>query len=124
MGLDMYAFSAPFSSIECDVDFDTDKLPGLDVIHRWHKHPDLHGWMEELYYAKGGAKRFNCVPVCLTHEDLDRLELAIRTGTLPKTQGFFVGESDGSEITDDLVFITKARVALDAGYAVIYDSWW
>jgi hypothetical protein len=56
--------------------------------------PNLHGWMESLYCEKGGtADSFNCVNLQLTARDLDRLETAIRSGTLPLTQGFFFGES-------------------------------
>ena len=25
-------------------------------IAYWRKHPNLHGWMEDLYYKKGGIK--------------------------------------------------------------------
>jgi len=62
---------------------------GNDAIelHYWRKHPNLHGWMESLYYEKGGtADNFNCVNLQLTARDLDRLETAIRGGTLPLTQ--------------------------------------
>lgn len=124
MGLDMYAFSAPATAIAQDVDFETKELAASE-LHYWRKHPNLHGWMEQLYIAKGGAQAtFNCVPVRLTPEDLDALELAIRSGDLPPTSGFFFGESDGSEIEDDLAFIAKAREAIAAGLAVFYDSWW
>jgi hypothetical protein len=90
MGLDMYA-STLMQAPKSDVDFD-----GNDAIelHYWRKHPNLHGWMESLYYEKGGtADSFNCVNLQLTARDLDRLETAIRGGTLPLTQGFFFGES-------------------------------
>lgn len=125
MGLDMYAFSAPSHTIAKDVDFDTNDLPELSELHCWRKHPNLHGWMEQLYYAKGGKKEcFNCVPVRLTLDDLAELELAITSGNLPPTSGFFFGASDGTETSDDLAFIAKAREAIEAGNAVLYDSWW
>ena len=56
MGLDMYA-STLVQAPKSDVDFD-----GNDAIelHYWRKHPNLHGWMESLYYEKGGtAGSFN-----------------------------------------------------------------
>lgn len=81
--------------------------------------------MEKLYYAKGGrAESFNCVPVVLTLHDLDVLEADLHSGNLPDTAGFFFGESDGTEIEDDLAFIAKAREAIADGYTVYYDSWW
>ena len=66
----------------------------------------------------------SCVNLQLTSEDLDQLETAIRNHSLPSTSGFFFGSSDGSEITDDLSFVAKAREALAAGLTVFYSSWW
>ncbi|WP_457663197.1 phosphoglycerate kinase [Sinorhizobium medicae] len=104
------------------IDFKVDEAVEL---HYWRKHPNLHGWMEQLYRAKGGTKPdFNCVALQLTAEDLDKLEQAIREDALPQTSGFFFGASDGSEKEDDLAFVAKAREALSTGHTVIYDSWW
>ena len=98
---------------------------GATEIHYWRKHANLHGWMEKLYREKGGsAHEFNCVAVALTREDLDRLEGDIKAKRLPYTTGFFFGESDGSELDDDLSFIAKAREALSARLTVYYSSWW
>lgn len=125
MGLDMYAFTAPATAVTQDVDFDLSTIDGIGELHYWRKHPNLHGWMRELYYAKGGTGRdFNCDPLRLTLEDIEALEQAIRNGALPDTSGFFFGETDGTEQEDDLQFITKARAAIENGFAVCYDSWW
>ena len=63
MGLDMYA-STLLKAPPSDVDFDCDDA---FRIHYWRKHPNLHGWIESLYYEKGGtADSFNCVNVKLT----------------------------------------------------------
>jgi len=103
-------------------------LAGSTLLHRWHKHPDLHGWMERRWkgmrwYQR--ARMFNSEErVPLTVQDLDDLEHAVRHGHLPKTTGFFFGESDGSEQEDDLEFIAKARAELAAGKFVYYTSWW
>ncbi|MFZ1745876.1 MAG: hypothetical protein WAU17_08145 [Nitrospirales bacterium] len=121
MGLDMYAFARTRKPRK-PVDFD---MSGAEEIHYWRKHPDLHGWMEELYRAKGGkADSFNCVPVVLTHEDLDELARAIGSFELPDTTGFFFGESDGTETDDDLQFIKTAREAIAKGLTVFYYAWW
>ena len=124
MGLDMYAYSAPATSIVQDTDFDIDALPERTRIHYWRKHPNLHGWMQDRYVDKGGEEVFNCVPVRLSSDDLDELETAIKAGELPDTTGFFFGSSDGSETNDDLAFIAKARAAIAEGNAVFYSSWW
>ncbi|GHF70152.1 phosphoglycerate kinase [Seohaeicola zhoushanensis] len=121
MGLDMYA-KITAEKLDTEVDF---TVTESTEIHYWRKHPDLHGWMEQLYFDKGGsADCFNCVGVVLTAFDLDRLEKAIHAKELPDTAGFFFGDSDGSECDDDLAFIAKARQAIVDGYTVYYDSWW
>ena len=76
------------------------------------------------YREKGGTKDFNCTNLQLTSDDIDALERAITSGTLPETCGFFFGASDGSEREDDLEFIAKARSALAKGFCVYYHSWW
>ena len=81
--------------------------------------------MEALYRAKGGVEDyFNCVNVALTDEDLNRLEHAIRNDGLPVTDGFFFGESDGSEKNGDLDFLDKARAAIAEGKRIFYRSLW
>jgi len=121
MGLDMYALTMPEEPASA-VDF---RAEHHNELHYWRKHPNLHGWMEKLYREKGGAdSSFNCVPVVLTADDLDRLEADIKGGYLPCTSGFFFGESDGSELDDELAFIVKARDAMQRGLTVYYTSWW
>lgn len=121
MGLDMYALTTrqqPASPVDFEVE-------GGTHLHYWRKHPNLHGWMENLYREKGGqAPDFNVVPLQLTREDLDRLEADIRGCRLPQTDGFFFGRSDGTEVEEDLQFIAKAREALAAGLTLIYAAWW
>jgi hypothetical protein len=121
MGLDMYAYTTTntIPAVDCAAQEDAEEL------FYWRKHPDLHGWMEQLYRSKGGeAEQFNCVGVRLDTADLDALERAINGNGLPKTQGFFFGVSDGSEKPNDLAFIHKARDALASGRSVLYASWW
>ena len=122
MGLDMYAYITP-TQLAAEVDFADP--PDVQRIHYWRKHPDLHGWMQQLYFKKGGAAdSFNCVNLALSAHDLDKLESDIRNRCLPDTSGFFFGDSDGSETEDDLAFIASARAALARGFALYYSSWW
>lgn len=121
MGLDMFAFTMK-AQPPSDVDF---IVKANRELHYWRKHPDLHGWMRRLYREKGGADAdFNCAPLRLTSDDLNRLAEAIRTRRLPQTSGFFFGESDGTELEDDLQFVAKAREALAIGLTVCYSAWW
>ena len=91
----------------------------------WRKHPNLQGWMQELYYEKGGEGEFNCVDVELTLGDLDALEEALDESALPETVGFFFGTDSGDYYAEqDREFIREARAAIKQGYTVVYNSWW
>ncbi len=123
MGLDMYAFVT--DERVAAVDFcEPDRF---EELHYWRKHPNLHGWMEALYKAKGGKNpQFSLSAVKLESANLDRLEAGIRDGRLPETHGPFFGESSGSkeERQGDLEFVSKARQALTDGKTVFYVAWW
>ncbi len=122
MGLDMYAYATD-EKLESETDFDlTDEAV---QFYYWRKHPNLHGWMERLYRLKGGEEiDFNCVTVVVTATDLDVLEAAVRENRLPKTEGFFFGESTPEDREDDLAFIAEARARISEGDTVFYTSWW
>jgi hypothetical protein len=126
MGLDMYAFSTK-AKPKTEVDFETKNFEPQDEVAYWRKHPNLHGWMQNLYDMKGGTSSdFNGDCVVLDNEDLDNLEADIREGNLPDTSGFFFGESSNGdeENENDLLFVTKAREAISEGKTVYYTSWW
>jgi hypothetical protein len=106
-----------------ELDYET-PIVGAKEIAYWRKHPDLHGWMENLYREKGGReKSFNGDLVVLTLKDLDRLEEDILRKNLPKTTGFFFGES-GEISLKDLEFVLEARKSIQEGDTVFYDSSW
>ena len=123
MGLDQFAYA---------VDNNGEK----EELAYWRKHPYLHGWMENLWEARGrpgkpdephslSLSQFNCIPIELELKDIDSLERAVKTNMLPETGGFFFGDDSSEEYkNDDLEFIKKAREALNAGLRVYYDSWW
>ncbi|MHC5307768.1 phosphoglycerate kinase [Bartonella sp. LJL80] len=121
MGLDMYAFSTMHKP---NMDFGFHSNNDDIEFHYWRKHPNLHGWMENLYRQKGGEESFNTICLLLTIEDIKRLEQDIRNNKLPTTSGFFFGETDGSEFDDDLQFIKDAKELINAGKSVYYYSWW
>ena len=133
MGLDQYAYVRTELPSENPVDFfpdeEEEEVTGEwdrgEMFHSWRKHPDLHGWMEALYFKRGGVDRdFNMSPVALMAEDLDELERTVLTGGLPNTQGFFFGNSRPENKTDDLDFIAKAREAITGRKFVYYYAWW
>jgi hypothetical protein len=129
MGLDMYAWRVKAEDAISDFEIARDEKEQTKVeeMFYWRKHHDLHGWMERLYRAKGGTKEsFNCVSVRLTMVDLNALENDVLNNLLPETQGFFFGTNppDDYSKNQDMEFIAKAKVAIAAGDAVYYDSWW
>ena len=115
-------------------DFDGTEHKGFDEylewddsieLASWRKHPNLQGWMQELYYEKGGEGEFNCVDVELTLEDLAALEATLDEEELPETVGFFFGgNADDHYAEADREFIVQARAAIKKGYKVFYSSWW
>ena len=143
MGLDMYAYAVVQGG---ERDGEEESLAD------WRKHNRLHGWMEDLWEDKGRpyegdlddaengfGSSFNCVPVELTLEDLDKLEADINEKVLPETGGFFFGndsfgwtDDDGNKLPEgdyyykqtDLQFIEDARKAINKGKKVYYNSWW
>lgn len=122
MGLDMYVY-ARGSKPATAVDFA--EAEDDEQVAYFRKHPDLHGWMEKLYREKGGtAEDFNLRPVLLTSEDIDRLERDVQYGRLPKTTGFFFGQSGASDRDDTLAFIREAREAIEGGKTLFYVAWW
>ena len=118
MGLDMYAYTAAKEQ--------EDSETGQRELAYWRKHPNLHGWMEQLAKSKNlGYTTFNGVELELTWEDLDELEHAVTHAQLPATQGFFFGnESDDHYKATDLEFIKNARAELFMGLKVFYNSSW
>ncbi len=124
MGLDMYAFTTK-RRLWKGVDF---PRHGSDILlFSWRKHPNLHGWMQNLYDAKEGRDGdFNWATLELTSADLDALEWAITAKRLPHTIGFFFGESFHTKVErdNDLAFVAEARAAIASGLCVYYQASW
>ena len=87
MGLDQNAYSQ-------------DKNGEDEHLADWRKHNRLQGWMEDLWNEKGRPNAetennpmgdFNCVPLELDSDDIDRLEADLDDFNLPETNGFFFG---------------------------------
>ena len=135
MGLDQYA-----TARKGEATTDEDGYKAWDDSYElayWRKHPNLQGFMEELWIEKGtpGLKPsdtgsmfgsdFNCVPLELNLADLDSFEARLDAESLPETEGFFFGDdADGYYVEQDREFIVAARNAIEDGYTVVYSSWW
>lgn len=142
MGLDQYAYVAERAGQSAeywqhyDPNRDASTVPKPREIFYWRKHPNLQGWMEQLWEEKGRpggssgqeenwGSGFNGVELELTWEDIGRLEQCIREGQLPTTQGFFFGsDADDHYREQDLEFCRLARADLFLGLKVFYNSSW
>ena len=122
MGLDMYAYTTAEEVSE--VDF---SVSDSTELYYWRKFNALHGWMEDLYYSKGGkSDEFNCDNVRIDLDDLDDLEEVLKKGLLRPVDGFFFGSQtvEAYQIESASEFIGKARAAIAEGLTVYYSSWW
>lgn len=123
MGLDMYAYAAAKANEEWGTGAQRE-------IAYWRKHPNLHGWMEQLWHSQTGQSAsddtmFNGIELELTWEDLERLEEDVKNGRLPHTTGFFFGsDSDDYYRLQDLEFVRQARAEIFTGLKVFYNSSW
>ena len=142
MGLDMYAYVAARAKQQDEFyesgeyndktgEFVNTKVTKPIEIAYWRKHPNLHGWMEQLWQSKGSPRSedddvsFNHIELELTWEDIDQLERGINEGALPSTTGFFFGDpADEYYREADLKFIKEARSQLFLGLRVFYNSSW
>jgi len=142
MGLDMYAYVANkkgqyndyYETAEFDKtvnEFVSTTVTKPYEIAYWRKHPNLHGWMEQLWVSKGKPglqsqnQTFNGIELELTWDDLDNLERAIRHGKLPNTEGFFFGNpADNHYYEQDLEFVNNAKAEVFLGLKVFYNSSW
>jgi hypothetical protein len=144
MGLDQTMYVAAklgqydeFNKAQYGIDTSTrNSVTAPREIARWRKHPNLQGWMEQLWYRKGAHLRneeyeklykssFNGVELELSWDDLDEFEQAIKDKKLPPTQGFFFGNcADERYYNYDLESIRVARAELFLGLKVFYNSSW
>ena len=123
MGLDQYGL-ARRGEAKTDDEGYTYYEDSMELAY-WRKHPNLQGWMEDLYHEKGGEGEFNCVDLELTLEDLEALEESLDEEALPETAGFFFGTDSSDYYAEaDREFIVQARAAIKQGYTIIYSSWW
>lgn len=144
MGLDMYAYVATKGQREEYWEQYGEDTPEDKKVSKprelayWRKHPNLHGWMEQLWHKKRNAENnpvvedagdlggtFNGVELELTWEDLEDLERAVIHKQLPTTSGFFFGDpSDEHYYQEDLEFVKQAKAEIFFGLKVFYNSSW
>lgn len=111
MGLDMYLYTKDKEGKEVEVTY-------------WRKHPNLHGYIEQLYRERGGSEEFNCIEFELEKEDLENILKNSKENTLPKTTGFFFGESCEEDNEQTIEVMKKAIKLVNEGEKIFYNSWW
>lgn len=150
MGLDQYAYAghdgqaAAYQEQGGDWDPVTQEWVAKGPVTKpielayWRKHPNLQGWMEQLWIRKLAAEgktpedlkwgsSFNGVELELTWEEIDMLEKDIKNGVLAEmnTEGFFFGKpSDSHYYEQDLKFCVDAKAEIFLGFKVFYNSSW
>ncbi len=96
---------------------------------QWRKHAKLQEFMEAKWNEKL-QEGFNCVDLPLTLEDIEELEAALTTNTLPESGGgLFFGHQFQDESADeykeqDLEFCKWAKNEIKQGRDIIYHCWW
>lgn len=91
----------------------------------WRKHPNLHGYIVESF----AAGEDDCRKIVLSIEDILQILTAVKEERLPYTDGFFFGESDGTEKEQDIAIFTDALRWLlesdeDAWRSIVYQASW
>ena len=124
MGLDQWVCIIRNRQVNEEVDFECMGYNDEEIFS-WRKHPNLQGWMNELYYKKGGEEiPYNCKPLLLTRKDILNLRNDVENDKLPYTNGFFFGQSQPRYKEDDLNFCQIALVEIDTGNQIYYFCSW
>ena len=111
MGLDMYLTGEKFYWTDWQHPENNLKGDGFDVKQKmlrlgYWKHPNLHGYIVK-HFADGVDE---CQTINLDEDDLVQIMEAVKLDSLPDTEGFFFGKSDGSERDETL---STFQLALD-----------
>lgn len=125
MGLDQFALIAKNIDGLTDFKFPDNAIKDMDFDY-WRKFYGLQIWMENLYREKGGSEvMFNCTPIRLTMQDLERLDRDSDEDEFYEDRIFETLEEEKADKVSHLKrFIKNAKKAIAEGYAVYYDSWW
>lgn len=128
MGLDMYLEGRKYMMRSGDKE--RELMDGFEIkeyvleLGYWRKHPNLHGFIV-TEFADGVD---NCKPIELNDVDIEKIQNAIKKKSLPMTEGFFFGQSDGTEDEESLEIFDKAlkwlRVKDGTWKSIYYEASW
>lgn len=125
MGLDMYVTGRKFCLSQRLKDEEGYEIEAVHLrLAYWRKHANLHGYIVQTY-ANGED---NCQDIELGLDELHHLlEVVKEPSRMPKTEGFFFGESFGNqeEIDDDVEQLTRCIAFLESpAISKEKGEWW
>lgn len=119
MGLDMYLTGKKFYWTNWQDASANKTEDGFEVrdmslqLGYWRKHPNLHGFIVNTF--AGGKDE--CQEIPLSFDDLQTIIDAVKSQSLPATEGFFFGKSEDSEEQrlEDVKILEDAKAWLKDG---------
>ena len=111
-------------------------------IAEWRKHPGIHGWMENRWREETNnwatdedgcwKTEFNCVDYDLSTKVIEDCIEAVKSESLPHTEGFCFGDPEDEWPEDefqqqkeyDLKALNNALELAKTGERITYWSWW
>jgi len=110
MGLDMYLNGKKYlwhnwKQPEKDLKEDGFRLEERVLkLGYWRKHPNLHGYIVQYF----GDGRDECQEIELEEDELRQILIAVKSDDLPKTEGFFFGESRSEDKQPTIEILERA----------------
>jgi hypothetical protein len=105
MGLDMYLEGRTFNWKREKETRDGFPVKGVMLeLGYWRKHPNLHGYIVQQF--AGGKDE--CQEIELSEDQIRQTISAVKNKRLPHTEGFFFGQSDGSEDEETIKILERA----------------
>ena len=97
----------------------------------WCKTDHIQDFFQKIYAEKTGdtdPTNFNCEPVEIDFDVLNRFMTAVKTNNMKTVDGFFFGgdydPSHPDVVEEDLKFAADCFFHLMMGRKVTYSSWW
>lgn len=133
MGLDMYLTGEKYQFKDWENPTNNQHQDGFRVkglnldLGYWRKHPDLHGFIVQNF----ANDHDDCQPIHLSSKNIEAIIEAVQQDRLPKTNGFFFGESlnDHEQKTEAIAIFQKvlkwmSSVPEDYFHEVTYQASW
>lgn len=125
MGLDMYFYATNNKNITEEDLNKGERTDELKEVYYFRKHPNLHGQIQEYYFDKNEFEDiFNTTYYELSEEECKEILEKAKENSLPKTQGFFFGESTEDDNKRTVECMEMLIKLINDGHKVFYYAWW